>query len=86
MKNKKNYKLLLSTLVIISAIFINVNHCQKTYTSVSLNLNDVLRVSNCQAEPSDDKGDEDPILYSPYDPNEDLTKEKYLELLRRQRF
>ncbi len=83
MKNKKNYKFLLSTLVLITVIFFNINHCQKTNASVSFRLNDVFSISSCQAENKDDKGDEDPIVCAPNNPDHEMTEEEFLELLRR---
>ena len=85
MKNTKHHKFLLSGFVLFLAIFLNIHHCQKSNTSTALNLNGLLTISTCQIEGKDVKGAGDPILYSPSTPDEDLTEEEYLELLRRQR-
>ncbi|MDA3853728.1 MAG: hypothetical protein PF444_05750 [Bacteroidales bacterium] len=82
MKNKQSLKYLLSGIVLMSAIALNVNHYQKTKLSLSTKLSDVIIISTCQAEKLDI---DDPILSSPGNPNDNMTEEEYLELLRKQR-
>lgn len=87
MKNKKTLKLLLSGIVLLATIFLNITHCDKTKTSSTLILNGLISVSTCQAESANDC-DEDPdqVLYSPINPEDEITNEEdSVYLLRMQR-
>ena len=82
MKNTKSRKFVLSGLILILTIFLNINHCQKNSTTASLELNDMMKISTCQAEENDAiEGDDENLprvrsLYNLY--------EKFLDLFSAQ--
>lgn len=85
MKNKHSFKYLLSGIVLVLAIFLNVQHCHKNRLAMSATLSDVMSISTCQAEDLDDIVGDNPVLRSPRRPDDDMTEEEYEELLRRKR-